>query len=47
MEEDWVRALDYYRKGLELSGPDSGLTAYLRERVEDMEREVFMLQTVK
>ena len=47
MEEDWVRALDYYRKGLELSGPDSGLTTYLRERVEDMEREVFMLQTVK
>ena len=47
MEEDWVRALDYYRKGLDLSGPDSGLTTYLRERVEDMEREVFMLQTVK
>lgn len=47
MKEDWAKALDYYRKGLDLSGPDSGLTTYLRERVEDMEREVFMLQTVK
>lgn len=42
MEEDWESALDYYRKGLGLSGSDTRLGAYLQERVEDMEREVFM-----
>ena len=42
MEENWEKALHYYRKGLELSESGTTLRAYFQERVEDMEREVFM-----
>lgn len=43
MEQNWEKALYYYKKGLELSEYDARLRTYLQQRVEDMEGEVFML----